>query len=291
MLKIITPLLLGALVISLFSCSFGRKNKDSRPDIAPNQPTSNVHQPTNPAGRPPSPMPMNPNFRGRDGRISAEKLSYSSAAVGGGKYIAMTFDDGPHPRNTPRLLDILKRRNVKATFYVVGPNAKRYPAIMQRIVAEGHEIGNHTMTHRKLRGLPDSVVKQELQETHDIILQVTGKAPRSFRPPYGAFDTAQRQMIFNEFGYPTVLWNVDPEDWKRPGVSVVTRRLIDGARPGGILLAHDIHSPTIDAMPSTLNGLLNRGYQFVTFSQLVGLEKANGGGQLASFTVDDLKES
>ena len=187
-------------------------------------------------------------------------------------YVAMTFDDGPHPSNTPRLLDILKKRNVKATFYVVGSNARRYPHILRRMVAEGHEIGNHTDSHAYLTKLSRDGVRRELAVTHQAIVSATGIAPRTMRPPYGAISSELKAGIKREFGYPSILWSVDPNDWKRPGSSVVANRLVSGARPGGILLAHDIHSPTIDAMPSTLDRLLAKGFRFVTVTQLISME-------------------
>ena len=155
-------------------------------------------------------------------------------------YIAMTFDDGPHPKNTPRLLDMLRQRNIKATFYVIGTNVKMYPEITRRIVAEGHEIGNHTWTHPNLTTLSDSQVRSQMVATRDQIVQATGVMPRTVRPPYGALLTRQREMLFNEFGYPTIMWSVDPRDWQRPGVSVVRDRILSetqerldraGARP------------------------------------------------------------
>jgi len=92
------------------------------------------------------------------------------------------------------------------------------------------------------------------------------------RPPYGAITTAQKAWIRRDLGYPTIMWSVDPEDWKKPGVSAVTSRLVSGASPGGILLVHDIHSPTIDAMPGTIDQLLGRGFQFVTVTQLIAMD-------------------
>lgn len=188
-------------------------------------------------------------------------------------FIALTFDDGPHPTNTPRLLDLLKAKNVKATFYVVGTNVRRYPEIMRRIVAEGHEIGNHTVNHPNLTKLSDDGVRKELRDCHQAILSATGVTPRTLRPPYGAITATQKSWIRKEFGYPSILWSVDPEDWKKPGSSVVTSRLVSGASPGGILLVHDIHGPTIDAMPATIDQLLAKGYQFVTVTQLIAMER------------------
>lgn len=187
-------------------------------------------------------------------------------------FLALTFDDGPHATNTPRLLDILKSRNVKATFYVVATNARRYPEIMRRIVAEGHEIGNHTVTHGNLTKMSESEIRKELSVSHEAIVSATGVAPRTMRPPYGAITSSQKSWIRREFGYPSILWSVDPEDWKKPGPSVVANRLVSGARPGGILLVHDIHSPSIDAMPSAIDQLLARGFQFVTVTQLIAMD-------------------
>ncbi|MFK7910231.1 MAG: polysaccharide deacetylase family protein [Akkermansiaceae bacterium] len=208
-------------------------------------------------------------------------------------YIAMTYDDGPHPQNTPRLLDMLRERNIKATFYVIGRSVNMYPHIVRRIVAEGHEIGNHTWTHRNLKGLSDSQVRWEMNKTRDIIVAACGVKPRTMRPPYGALRQNQRAWIHKEYGYPTILWNVDPEDWKRPGLSVVTSRIVNGTRNGSIVLAHDLHKPTVDAMPATLDGLLRKGFKFVTVSQLLALNpstastqpKANSAAAQASVPV------
>lgn len=187
-------------------------------------------------------------------------------------FVALTFDDGPHATNTPRLLDILKSRNVKATFYVVATNTRRYPEIMRRIVAEGHEIGNHTVTHGNLTKMSESEVRKELSASHEAIVAATGVAPRTMRPPYGAITSSQKSWIRREFGYPSILWSVDPEDWKKPGASIVANRLVSGARPGGILLVHDIHSASIDAMPSAIDQLLAKGFQFVTVTQLIAMD-------------------
>lgn len=192
-----------------------------------------------------------------------------SRGLTGNPYVAMTFDDGPHPQNTPRLLDMLKARNIKATFYVIGGNVDRYPQIVRRIVAEGHEIGNHTYTHRKLTSLSDSEVRSEMSKTQDAIVRAAGVKPRTMRPPYGALLTRQREMIFSEFRYPTIMWSVDPLDWKRPGPSIVKSRILAGANNGAIILAHDLHAPTVDAMPGTFDGLLSRGFKFITVSQLL----------------------
>ena len=202
-------------------------------------------------------------------------LSYSRVRVSE-PYVAMTFDDGPHPVNTPRLLSMLKARNIKATFYVVGTNAQRYPHILRRMIAEGHEIGNHTKTHAYLTKLSAEGVSNELGFTHRVIVQATGISPKTMRPPYGAVTTGLKKRIKQEFGYPSIMWAVDPQDWKRPGSQVVANRIVSGTRNGSIILAHDIHSPTIDAMPNALDRLLAKGYRFVTVTQLISLGEGSG---------------
>ena len=161
---------------------------------------------------------------------------------------------------------------MKATFYVVGTNVRRYPEIMRRIIAEGHEVGNHTVTHTALTKLSDSSVRSELRGCHEAIVAACGVAPRTMRPPYGAITSAQKSWIKKEFGYSTILWSVDPLDWKKPGASVVSSRLVSGASAGGILLAHDIHQGTIDATPSAVDQLLGKGYKFATVTQLLAME-------------------
>lgn len=191
------------------------------------------------------------------------------------KVIAITFDDGPHPRNTPRLLDMLKERGIRSTFFVVGDMVRHNPQLLRRMIAEGHEIGNHTVTHSTLSRMSDAGLRDELRKAHQQILAATGVPPRCMRPPGGAIRKDQKQLMLKEFGYPTILWSCDPKDWQRPGVSVVTQRLIDGATPGGILLAHDLHAPTVDAMPRTLDTLLAKGYRFVTISELIAMDETD----------------
>lgn len=198
-------------------------------------------------------------------------VTFSRVLVSG-NYIAITFDDGPHPQNTPRLLDILAARNVKATFYVIGRSVDLHPGVLRRTVAEGHEIGNHSHTHRLLSKLSESEVRQEMQRCQDAVGRAAGVRMRTMRPPYGGLLQSQREMVHREFGYPTILWSVDPLDWKRPGPSVVTSRILSGTTAGGIVLAHDLHSQTVDAMPATLDGLLRRGFKFVTVSQLIAMK-------------------
>jgi len=188
-------------------------------------------------------------------------------------YVAMTFDDGPSPLTTPRLLDILKQRNIKATFFMIGQNAERNPEIVKRILAEGHEIGNHSWTHPQLSKLSDERVTEEITKTQDAIKNACGYTPILLRPPYGAITSRQKEWIEKQFGLSVIMWSVDPFDWKRPGASVIEQRILAGARPGAIILSHDIHKQTVDAMPATLDALAQKGYKFVTVSQLIAMNQ------------------
>jgi peptidoglycan/xylan/chitin deacetylase (PgdA/CDA1 family) len=219
------------------------------------------------------PVPRNPDmaFGSEFGRNAG--VSFTRVPVAG-KYIAITFDDGPHPQNTPRLLNMLRARNIRATFYVIGRSVNQHPGIVRRTVAEGHEIGNHSQTHRLLSKLSSSELREEMTLCQNAIVNAAGVRPRTMRPPYGGLLQTQRELVLNEYGYPTILWSVDPLDWKKPGAAAISSRIIAGTNSGAIVLAHDLHSQTVDAMPNTLDTLLQRGYQFVTVSQLIAMKSA-----------------
>ena len=242
---------------------------------APLRPDDLVKTPANTEYRTPSytgPVPRNPDMPYGWDFPSNAGITFTRVPVAG-KFIAITFDDGPHPQNTPRLLDILRARNIRATFYVIGRSVDLHPQIVRRAVAEGHEIGNHSYTHRLMSKLGDSEVRSEMARTADSVTRAAGVRMRTMRPPYGGLLQNQRQLVHREFGYPTILWSVDPLDWKRPGASVITSRILENTAPGGIVLAHDLHAQTVDAKPSTLDGLLRRGFQFVTVSQLIAMKQ------------------
>jgi peptidoglycan/xylan/chitin deacetylase (PgdA/CDA1 family) len=126
--------------------------------------------------------------------------------------VAMTYDDGPHPRLTPTLLDALKARGLSATFYLIGKSVVTWPDIVRRIADEGHEIGNHTWSHPNMARLGDSAMLREIDRTSEAIQKITGRPPVTFRPPYGAFTARQRRLLFRSRDLPTVLWSVDPLD-------------------------------------------------------------------------------
>ncbi len=196
------------------------------------------------------------------------QITFNSVHVDG-PYIALTFDDGPNPTLTPKLLDLLAAHHMKATFFVVGQNAADHPDILRRAVKEGHEIGNHSWSHPNLGKMSDEAVRRELQKTDDAISAAIGKRPTLMRPPYGSITARQKSWIHQDFGYRIIIWDVDPLDWKRPGPSVVTSRILKETHAGSIVLAHDIHPPTIEAMPATFDQLDRKGFKSVTVTELL----------------------
>ncbi len=189
-----------------------------------------------------------------------------------GTYIAITFDDGPHATLTPQLLDMLKERGIHATFFVVGQNAAEYPEILKRMAAEGHEIGNHSWSHPALTRLGAEAVKSQLDRTNNAVAKATGRAPVVMRPPYGATSAKLNRRFDEDYGLKVILWSVDPLDWRYRNASRVTQQILSQTGPGGIILAHDIHASTVAAMPATFDGLLAKGFKFVTVSQLLAME-------------------
>jgi peptidoglycan/xylan/chitin deacetylase (PgdA/CDA1 family) len=200
--------------------------------------------------------------------LAESNITFSSVHVDG-SYIAMTFDDGPSATLTPKLLDILAAHHIKATFFVIGENVAEHPEIVARAAREGHEIGNHSWSHPNFAKMSDASVRSQLQRTDDAIKSATGARPTLLRPPYGSITTREKRWIHDQFGYQIILWDVDPYDWKRPGPSVVRSRILKETRPGSIVLSHDIHPGTIEAMPSTLDALEAKGFKFVTVSELI----------------------
>ena len=199
----------------------------------------------------------------QDGYLTANYLTFPHfptlyhQGAGGEHQVALTFDDGPDPEWTPRILDILKAANVKAAFFLVGVNAERYPVLVRRIVAEGHEIGNHTYYHPNLALCWPEHVRLELNATQLLLETITGRATTLFRPPYAA-DTSPSKLseltplqIAQDLDYLVVLENIDPQDWARPGADVIVQRVKQQRRDGSIILLHDAggdRSQTVEAL-------------------------------------------
>ncbi len=204
----------------------------------------------------------------------------SEGATTGKKLIALTFDDGPSPYTTPRLLDILKGRDVKATFFVLGTMAQKSPEILRREANDGHEVASHTMYHNQLTLLSASQIRAEAVEMDRIFTEILGTRPPFTRPPYGAFNMAVGEAL----GQPAILWSIDPRDWADRNASVVCSRVTGAARDGAIILVHDIHATTVDAVPCIIDTLRSWGYEFATVSELAatkGVKLVNGVGYYA----------
>ena len=197
-------------------------------------------------------------------------ITFNSVHVDG-PYIAMTFDDGPSATLTPKLLDLLAAHHIKATFFVIGENVAEHPEIVARAAREGHEIASHSWSHPNLAKMSQESVRSQMQRTDDAIKNATGKSPTLLRPPYGSITEREKRWIHDEFGYDIILWDVDPLDWKRPGPAVVRNRILKETRSGSIVLSHDIHPGTIEAMPSTFDELEAKGFKFVTVSELIDM--------------------
>jgi peptidoglycan/xylan/chitin deacetylase (PgdA/CDA1 family) len=180
--------------------------------------------------------------------------------------VALTIDDGPHPTWTPRVLDLLAREQVAATFSVVGAHARAFPALVQRIVAEGHGVCNHTLTHPEpFARRPAAEIDRQVVQTQAAIGDATGMFPHLFRSPGGGWSSAVFATAARH-GLVPIDWDIDPRDWARPGVAAITRRLLR-AKPGDILLCHDgggNRAQTYTALTRVLPELKSRGLSFVT---------------------------
>ena len=187
------------------------------------------------------------------------------------RVIALTFDDGPDPARTPALLDALAELDCKATFFCVGASVDEHPSLAARMVREGHEIGNHTYTHRYLPTTRSKSVEKELRLTDRAIAKATGVTPTLARPPWGG-RSPWTVRAFRRLAKRVVLWDVNSFDWKDEPAGEVARRVLERARPGSIVLMHDggrDHSITVDAVRMLVPELRARGYELVTVSSAV----------------------
>ncbi|MGK0541014.1 polysaccharide deacetylase family protein [Propionimicrobium lymphophilum] len=180
------------------------------------------------------------------------------------KCIALTFDDGPG-KFTDKLLDGLKKTDAKVTFFLVGNSIAGNEDTVRRMVDEGHEVANHSFNHPDFVKVGPASAAWQLDTTSAEIQRAAGVAPKLARPPYGSFNdyTPRQNMSF-------VLWSVDTLDWQNRDVDIMTKNALDGAYPGGIILMHDIHEPTVKAVPALIEKLEAMGYRLVTVSKLLG---------------------
>ena len=201
------------------------------------------------------------------GAFSQRSVPAMGSAIqeAGGKKIALTFDDGPHPYYTQQLLKGLKERNVKATFFITGQNVKAYPEIVKEIYAEGHLIGNHTYSHIQLTSKNEESFKQEIVRTNEAIKEVTGQDTIYVRPPYGSWNKEFEKEL-NMF---PVLWTVDPLDWCSSDASRIVRSVCSKAKENDIILMHDQYKTTVTAALKIVDELTQKGYEFVTVDELL----------------------
>jgi len=182
--------------------------------------------------------------------------------------VAITYDDGPSPETTPRLLDILKSKNAKATFFTIGTNADAFPDLLRRERDEGHLVANHSYNHPQLNAIPEDRVGRELDETSRAIESALGTKPHWLRPPYGATND-RVAAIAGERGMALALWDVDTADWQNRNADITCRNAVDNAQAGSIILMHDIHPSTVDAAACIIDGLRAKGLRPVTLDEMI----------------------
>jgi peptidoglycan-N-acetylglucosamine deacetylase len=185
--------------------------------------------------------------------------------------VSITFDDGPNPRATPRILDVLRRERVHATFFVLGRHAERWPELVRRAALEGHQLGNHGYYHRKLHRRAPAFVRDDITRGTEHIVRASGVRPRHFRAPHG-FRSPWVTPIASSLGQRTVGWSLGVWDSARPGAEAIAARALEGMKAGSILLLHDGdgYDPdgdrlqTAEALPTIIDGLRRRGFRFTT---------------------------
>ena len=187
------------------------------------------------------------------------------------KVVALTFDDGPHPTLTCDILKTLEKYGVRATFFVIGQNADNYPDALRMAVSLGHEIGNHTYTHRSILKKGQKEIKDEIERAEEKILSVCGAKTKVFRPPEGCYNKDVAAAA-GELGYSVILWNIDTRDWAHRGTAEIVSNIKKNIRPGSVILFHDYVSGTShtrDVLETIVPYLLTLGYRFVTVSELL----------------------
>ncbi len=217
------------------------------------------------------PRTMAPGMTGTRREPATVSETFLSRLVRGNprrKEVALTFDDGPHAGLTERLLEILRKEQVKATFFVVGKMVDRHPELVRQIAADGHEVANHTYDHLRLAGIPPVQIEAQIRDGARAIDRATGEEPKLFRPPGGEYDPEVSRTC-KRLGYVMVLWTNDPGDFALPGSSVIEKRTLQGISNGSIILLHDGILQTYDILPNLIHRLKQQGYKFVTISDMV----------------------
>ena len=196
---------------------------------------------------------------------------YATPVANDKKLIALTFDDGPHPENTDRILSLLSRYGITATFFVIGENIEYFPEVFSRLVTSGVEIGNHTYSHPKLYQKSAALLGEELRHCEEVILSHGGKAPSLFRPPEGVKSAAVTKAS-SQAGYQTVYWNLDTLDWTGASAQRIEETIEKNVKHKSVILCHDYivgGGHTVEALERVIPRLLEQGYAFVTVSELL----------------------
>lgn len=184
------------------------------------------------------------------------------------KYVALTFDDGPRADTTGRLLDGLLERGAAATFFVIGEQVPCNEDLLQRMKAEGHQIGNHTYSHVRLLKADKDTVVEEVHKTEALLKEAVGEGDFWLRPPYGLIGSERAKLIKT----PMIYWSVDPQDWKLLDKDKVVAAVMDAVQPGDIILLHDFYSTSVDAALEIVDRLQKEGYDFVTVEELFRIQ-------------------
>ncbi|MDQ7827294.1 MAG: polysaccharide deacetylase family protein [Candidatus Eremiobacteraeota bacterium] len=202
----------------------------------------------------------------REGRkgIVYDKLMYGDLSR---KEVALTFDDGPHRLFTPQLIRLLKKYEVKATFFFVGKMAEKHKDLVRALTAEGHEVENHSFHHVNLTKIPKEEIEVEWLACNEVLKSITGREPKFCRPPGGDYDDEVIQAAAR-CGLTTVLWTDDPGDYARPGKEKIEDRVLANIDNGGIILLHDGVQQTINILPDIIEHLKKRGYKFITITEM-----------------------
>ena len=201
--------------------------------------------------------------------VETAPVHFIGSGNGFGNRISISFDDGPTPGVTEVVLDELKKRNIRSTFFMIGKRVVAAPDLAKRVLAEGHEVCNHTFNHLKLNSLPDQQVDWEIQKTQDTIGELLNLRPAWLRPPYGAFRKNQMGIPQSkELG--VVFWSVDPRDWSQPGEAKIVDTILTETKAGSIILCHDLHKQTANCIGQVLDGLLERNFEFINMSGFLG---------------------
>ncbi len=182
----------------------------------------------------------------------------------GKKLVALTFDDGPSPETTPKLLDLLTEKDAPATFFMLGNMARANPDIVKRIKKEHHEVASHTMYHQNLIRIPDDAARADINEAKSVVDGIIGRGPSYTRPPYGNINNA----IVDTVGTPIILWSVDTEDWRSKNTDAIISATMSEVYDGAVILMHDIYPTSVEAVPALIDTLRQNGYELATISEL-----------------------